>query len=313
MPVRALLTGGRGFVGGRLGAALRERHPDWTVDMPDRAGVEASELLDVSDASAVDRWVQDRRPDVVVHLAAVAAVTAATRDPRTAWEVNLGGTLNVVLALQAHAPDAHLMLVSSAEVYGRSLQDDAPVTEAALLEPVNPYAASKAAADILVRQAAAAGLPASVVRAFNHTGPGQSEAFVAPSFAAQVARIEAGLQPPVILTGSLDEERDFLDVDDVVNAYAAVLDARGRLAPGEVFNVASGVAVQIGDLLEALLAQARVPIAVRQDPARMRPISLARVLGDASRLTATTGWRPRRDLRETLTRILDHERQRVRG
>ena len=308
-PVRALLTGGRGFVGGRLATALRRNHPGWAVDALDRG--HAPDELDVTNAAAVDAWVRDRRPDLVVHLAAVAAVTAATRDPRSAWSVNLDGTLNVVLALQAHAPGAHLMLVSSAEVYGRSLDTPEQVTEMALLQPVNPYAASKAAADLLVRQAAFAGLSASVMRAFNHTGPGQSEAFVAPSFAAQTARIEAGQQPPVLRTGDLDEERDFLDVDDVVDAYAAVLDVRDRLAPGEVFNVASGRAVRIGDMLEVLLSRARVPITVEQDPERMRRTSVRRVVGDAGRLTAQTGWHPRRNLADTLAALLDHERQRV--
>lgn len=311
---RALLTGGRGFVGRRLAAVLRERHPDWRIEAPDRTPTAGEpEVLDVTDAAAVEAWVRDRRPDVAVHLAAVAAVTAATRDPRHAWRVNLDGTLNLVLALQTHAPDAHLVFISSAEVYGRSLDSSEPVTEAALLQPVNPYAASKAAADILVRQAAIAGLSSSVLRAFNHTGPGQAEDFVAPSFAGQVARIEAGLQPPVLKTGDLDDERDFLDLDDVVDAYAAVIDARGRLQPGEVFNVASGRAVRIGDIVEALLSRARVPITVERDPARMRRTTVRRIVGDASHLTARTGWRPRRALDDTLARMLEHARAQVTG
>ncbi len=310
--MRALLTGGRGFVGARLAAALRARHPDWAVEAPDRTpSAEAPDALDVTEAGSVEVWVRDRRPDVVVHLAAVSAVTAATRDPRLSWRVNLDGTLNLVLALQAHAPAAHLMLISSAEVYGRSLSQPVPVDESALLRPVNPYAASKAAADLLVRQAGEAGLSVSVMRAFNHTGPGQSEQFVAPGFAAQIARIEAGLQPPEVVVGSLDEERDFLDVDDVVDAYAAVLDVRERLAPAEVFNVASGEAVRIGDLLERVRALARTPVSVRCDPSRLRSTPTPRVVGDASRLRAVTGWRPRRRMNDTLARLLDYERARL--
>ena len=312
MAVRALLTGGRGFVGARLAAELRRRHPDWTVDASDRASAAPSaDALDVTDAAAVEAWVRGRRPDVVVHLAAVAAVTAATADPRQAWRVNLDGTLNLVLALQAHAPDAHLMLVSSAEVYGRSLDASEPVTEAALLQPVNPYAASKAAADLLVRQVGVAGLSTSVMRAFNHTGPGQSELFVAPSFAAQIARIEAGLQPPEMVVGSLDEERDFLDVDDVVDAYADGVDARGRLEPGATFNVASGRAVRIGDLLERLLSLSPVRVAIRTDASRLRATAVARVVGDATRLRKAVGWRPTRALDDTLAALLTHERARA--
>ena len=311
-PMRALLTGGRGFVGARLANALRARHPNWLIESPDKTPfAEASEVLDVVDAAAVNEWVRARQPEVVVHLAAVAAVTSATRDPRQAWRVNLCGTLNLVLALQEHAPNAHLMLISSAEVYGRSLDSDHPVTEAALLQPINAYAASKAAADILVRQAAEAGLSATVMRAFNHTGPGQSELFAAPSFAAQIARIEAGLQSPVLKVGSLDEERDFLDVDDVVDAYADALDAREKFRPGETFNVSSGIPIRIGELLDFLLGQSQERIIVQVEADRQRSTPTRRIVGDATRLRHKTSWTPRRDIRDTLTRILLYERNRL--
>ena len=307
MGVRAVLTGGRGFVGARLAKMLRGRHPDWTIDTPDR-WPEGGEALDVTSVQEVDAWVRERRPDVVVHLAAVSAVTAAAADPRAAWRVNLEGTLNVVLALQAHAPDAHLMLISSAEVYGRSLDSAGAVSEGALLQPVNPYAASKAAADLLVRQAAAGGLSTSVMRAFNHTGAGQSELFVVPAFAAQIARIEIGLQPPILQVGSLDEERDFLSVEDVVAAYADVLAASGRLPSGSVFNVASGVPVRIGDVLEELLTHASVRVEVQVDAARRRSTPIQRIVGDASRLRDAVGWAPTRSLSLTLEGVLAYER-----
>ena len=311
MAVKALLTGGQGFVGARLAAALRTAHPDWRVDAPDQTPKPGSrEALNITDAAAVDAWVRTRRPDLVVHLAAVAAVTSAVRDPRLAWRVNLEGTLNLVMALQAHAPDAHLMFISSAEVYGRSLERAEPVDEAALLQPVNPYAASKAAADILVRQVAQVGLRTCIMRPFNHTGPGQSELFAAPSFAAQIARIEAGLQSELVV-GSLDEERDFLDVDDVVDAYVAVIDARGRLAPGEVFNVASGRSVRIGDMLDRLLSLSSTHVHVRCDPARLRAAPIRRIVGDASRLRRATDWRPTRALDQTLGHLLAYERRRT--
>jgi GDP-4-dehydro-6-deoxy-D-mannose reductase len=229
--------------------------------------------------------------------------------PRLAWDVNLGGTLNLVLAIREHAPKAHLLYVSSAEVYGASLNSSAPATEQTLLQPLNPYAASKAAADILVRQAAADGLSATVMRPFNHTGAGQSESFVAPSFAAQIARIEAGIQPPVLSVGSLDEERDFLDVRDVVRAYAMALDARGTLTSGEVFNVASGRAVRIGDLLERLLRQARTLIEVRVDPERLRRASIPKAIGDPTRLRTTLNWVPEVELDDTLSAVLDDQRR----
>ena len=305
---RVLVTGAQGFVGSRLVRRLGRVFPDWRLDTPAKDPLDGAAGLDIADAAAVERWIAERPPAIVVHLAALAAVTASLDDPRLAWDVNLGGTLNLVLALKAHAPSAFLLFVSSAEVYGASLNSPEPCDETRLLQPVNPYAASKAAADILVRQAARAGQPAAVARAFNHIGAGQAEAFVAPSFAAQIARAEAGLAPPVLRVGSLEEERDFLDVEDVVGAYLAMLEARGRLEPGEVFNVASGEAVRVGDILERLRSMARVPIAVEVDPARLRPVSVPRVVGDAGRLRARLGWRPQVPLEQTLAEILAHQR-----
>lgn len=304
---KVLITGAGGFVGGHLTAALRSHHPDWVLDAPKGAiGV------DVTDADAIEQWIDRSQPDIVVHLAAVAAVTASVKDPRLAWQVNLGGALNVVLAMQNSAPRAHLLLVSSAEVYGKSLNTGRAVDEDALLQPVNPYAASKAAADILVRQAMADGLSATVARPFNHTGAGQGEAFVAPNFAAQIARIEAGLQAPVIEVGSLDDERDFLDVADVVSAYRLLLERRGEAATRDVFNVASGIPVRIGDLLERLLSFARVRIDVRIDQARLRRTPTPRVTGDASRLRAL-GWSPTRSIDEALKAVLDDRRAALAG
>lgn len=313
MGVDVLVTGGLGFVGGRLARRLSEDRPEWTVDAPDRFGRDGRAGLDVTDVAAVDAWMSERPPRMVVHLAAIAAVTASVKEPREAWRVNLEGTLNVVMSLQAHAPGARLLFVSSAEVYGLSLDGGAPVNETALLQPVNPYAASKAAADILVRQAAAAGLATTVARPFNHTGAGQSEAFVAASFAGQIARIEAGLQPPVLHVGSLDDERDFLDVDDVVAAYIALLAHGERCAPGEVFNVASGRAVRIGDLLETLLSQARVAVEVRVEASRLRQVPVTRVVGDASRLRERLDWTPRTPLADTLSGLLNERRRSVAG
>lgn len=299
---RVLITGAGGFVGRHLAAALQQRHPDWRLDLPGGPGEAGG--LDVSDPDAVSDRIERGRPDMVVHLAAVAAVTTSLRDPRLAWRINLDGTLNVVLAMQQHVADAHLLFVSSAEVYGQSLVGAEPVDEGALLQPVNPYAASKAAGDILVRQAAAAGLAATVCRPFNHIGPGQSDAFLVPNFAGQIARIEAGLQAPVIEVGSLDEERDFLDVEDVVHAYRLLMERRSDPAARGVFNIASGQAIRIGDILERLLSRSRVKIEVRVDPDRLRPTSIRTVVGDASRLRSL-GWAPRRSIDDSLGAVLE--------
>lgn len=311
--MRLLVTGASGFVGRRLTAAARERWPQAQViacgGPVDEGG------LDVDDAGAVQATVASAQPTHVVHLAAVAAVVDAGRDPRGAYAVNLGGTLNIVEALRAEAPEAVLLHVSSAEAYGRSLREahGRPVDERALLQPSNVYAASKAAADLLVQAAAVQGLSALIARPFNHIGQGQSEAFVAPAFAAQIARAEAGLQPPVIEVGGLEDARDFLAVEDVVEAYLALLERGARPGEAQVFNVASGVATTIGELLARLIRLSDLPLEVRVDPARLRRDPAAAYVGDAGRLRGETGWRPRRAIDDVLAEVLAEQRERVRA
>lgn len=301
---RLLITGATGFVGRRLVDLIAQRRPDWSVE----ALADPGQRFDITNAEQVAAAVARCRPTIVVNLAAVSAVTAAAQDPRLAWRVNLDGVLNLVDALRTHAPEALLLQVSTAEVYGRSFQSGVLIDETALLQPSNAYAASKAAADILVRQSAEAGLKTLVLRPFNHIGPGQANLFVIPAFASQIARIELELQPPVLKVGSLDDERDFLDLDDVIDAYLAVIDARASLAPGTVFNVASGRPRRIGDMLERLVSLTSAKIKVEVDASRLRGGAPTSYGGDASRLREAVGWTPRRDVLDTVARILDFER-----
>ncbi len=310
-PAVVLLTGGGGFVGAALQAAVAARRPEWTVVAPPGPlPGETGRVLDILDVAGLEDWIRDVQPDAVVHLAAVAAVTDSTRDPRTAWNVNLTGTLNLVLALQRHAPAAHLLHMSSAEVYGASANEGV-LTERTLLQPLNPYGASKAAADILVRQACAQGLSATVLRPFNQVGPGQSEVFALPAFAAQIARIEAGLQPPVLSVGALDDRRDFLAVDDAVDAYVLALERRAQLG-GAVLNICSGRTRRVGELLDELLSLSPAKIAVRIDPARLRPAPSPQIAGDNAHARDLLGWSPERPLRPVLEAVLAEQRQRLR-
>jgi GDP-4-dehydro-6-deoxy-D-mannose reductase len=221
--------------------------------------------------------------------------------PEETYQSNVIGTANLLAALRAWRDrtksDVRLVYVSSAEVYGAQSPESMPIDESCAVNPANPYAASKAAAEaIVLGEARSYNVDAVVTRAFNHIGPGQNERFVVPAFAAQLARIAHGAEP-VLLVGNLEPRRDFLDVRDVVEAYVALAKS-GRSA--EIYNVCSGSAVAIREILGELIRIANVPVEVREDPARMRPVDVPVMYGSNEKLRAATGWAPRTALRRTL-------------
>jgi GDP-4-dehydro-6-deoxy-D-mannose reductase len=304
---RVGVTGASGFVGGWLMRHLRQVGGDALEVVPllDR------ESGDIRDAVAVAEAVRDARPRAVVHLAAVAAPAEARRAPREAWEVNCIGTLNLAQAILAHAPDALLVHVGSAEVYGDSFVDaTAPLAEEAPLRPRSVYGATKAAADIMIAQMAREGLRAVRFRPFNHTGPGQSADYVASAFARQIAQINRGLQEPILSVGNLEVERDLLDVRDVVAAYAAAVARPGAVA-GQALNLATGRPVRVERLLGILLDLSGLEVEVRTDPARIRPDEVPTISGDARRAESLLDWRPSIPLDRTLADVLEHWKNRA--
>jgi GDP-4-dehydro-6-deoxy-D-mannose reductase len=303
-PSKILVTGADGFVGRFLLPVLRADFPG--------AEIQGTGRLDITDRAAVFAAVAAARPEVCVHLAGIAAIGQALADPARTWAVNLHGALNLAEAILAHAPDCRMIFISSAEVYGGSFRAGVALDERAALAPMNLYAATKAAAELALGAMAGNGLRLLRLRPFNHTGPGQAEAFVVPAFAGQIARIEAGLAPPVIKVGALRPARDFMDVRDVCAAYAACVRPVGELPENAVLNIASGRAVKIGDILRMLLDQARVKIDVAEDPARLRAVEIERAVGDAGLAERLLGWRPRIALEETLAGVLAAARAGVR-
>jgi GDP-4-dehydro-6-deoxy-D-mannose reductase len=292
-----MVTGASGFVGGHLVPRLEAE--GWEVDASDRE-------LDVANPAVVDARVAEVRPEAIVHLAAVSSVAASWDEPELTYRVNYVGTRTVLEAARRIVPEARVILVSSSDAYGSAPPESEPFSEESPLRPHSPYARCKAAADLLGGVFAARGLDVVRARPFNHTGPGQTDVFVLASFARQVAAIEAGKSEPVLRVGNLESVRDFLDIDDVVEAYVRLL---ARDAPAGVYNVASGASVRVGDALRMLCGLADIDPRVRAHPDFFRPTDFA--VGDARRLRAATGWEPKVPFRQTLERLLDSWRERV--
>ncbi len=303
-PSRILITGATGFVGRWLLPALQTAYPAAALLTP---------AFDITDELACDAALEAACPDAIVHLAAIAAPSDARRDPARAWAVNLHGALALARATLRHAPQATFLFAGSADCYGATFRRGTALDEDAPLAPQSAYAATKAAADLALGAMVPDGLRLVRARPFNHTGPGQSDAFVVPAFAHQVARIEAhlaqGLQPPELHVGALDPERDLLDVRDVARAYALMLGA--DLAPGTVLNLASGQPRRVGDILDALLARAGVLATIRTDQTRLRPGDIPRTAGDATRARTLLGWAPVIPWEHTVADVLDDWRHRV--
>jgi GDP-4-dehydro-6-deoxy-D-mannose reductase len=290
-----LVTGAKGFVG------------QYLTD-PDIVAFEG----DIRDDTAVRRALEEHRPDAVIHLAAIASPREASRQADVAWAVNVMGTFTLAQAMLDLVPDARLVFAGSSEVYGQSFADagGAPVSETAPLKPLSRYGATKAAAEVMLMQMAREGLRVTCFRPFNHTGPGQASSYVMSSFAQQIARIEQGLQEPVLRTGNLDLVRDFLDVQDVARAYLLV--ARGDAsAEGECVNLASGRPMALRQLLDHMLSRSTVAIRQETDPNSLRATDVPIVSGDIGKASALLGWSPQIPIEETLERMLDDWRSLV--
>ena len=301
--MRALITGSGGFVGEHLAAHLRDRGDD--ITLTDRA----QDGLDILDAPALLERLRSVRPEVVYHLAGASDVGGSWQTPQITFRANAEGTLNVLWAAR-EAGVERILAVGSADVYGKVTPDELPLTEESPLRPVSPYAASKAAADTVAQQAFL-GYGQQVIRTrpFNHLGPGQATRFVAPALAERIARNEL-TGADKLHVGNLTPERDFTDVRDVVRAYRLLME---RGTPGEVYNVCSGKAIAIEDLALRMLAMSTTHQELVADPELARPVDIPVLLGDATRLTAATGWRPEIPLDTTLADLLDDMRRRVAG
>ena len=305
-----LVTGAAGFAGSHLVDLLIASGED-VVGWSHRGGRSPAaahgarwDAVDLLDTPEVERAIEHLKPSVIYHCAGRAATGGAWAQTGQTLAVNVRGTLNLLVAVERHVPGARVVVTSSALVYQRS---DPPIDEGTPLGPEGPYAVSKFAQDRLAVWFSGR-LHVVVARPFNHIGPRQTADFLASAVAQQVAEIERGRRPPEVRVGNLSARRDFTDVRDVAAAYRD-LAAFGR--SGEVYNVCSGRAVAVEDIVEGLVGRARVPVAVVTDPDRFRPVDVPVVVGSSERLHSLSGWRPRIGLDRTLDDLLDWWRERV--
>jgi GDP-4-dehydro-6-deoxy-D-mannose reductase len=286
-----LVTGAAGFAGSHLVDLLTREGISPTCwhrpgrPSPSRVTGVRWVAVDLLDAAGVDRAIADLRPAAVYHCAGAAHVGQSWDRTRETFATNVLGTHHLLRALGRACVAARVLIPGSALVYRRA---DSALGEDAPIGPASPYALSKLAQEMLgLRGLAEDGQIVLIARSFNHVGPRQDPSFAASSFARQIARIEAKTAEPVIEVGNLDARRDLTDVRDTVRAYHLILQ-RGR--PGAIYNVCSGRAYVIGDVLERLLALSRVPVEIRVDPARCRPQDLPLLLGDPGRIARDLGW-----------------------
>jgi len=312
--MKALIIGAAGFVGGYLADHLK-KECGWSVcvtKMPqENCTIQDVEVynLDILEKEAVKELFEKTAPDYIFHLAAQSSVAVSWKNPQLTVDVNVKGCINVLEAAKELSKKPRILLIGSSEEYGPSLEEENPVTEAQPLRPGNIYAATKACQGMLGSiYAKAYQMDVMMVRAFNHIGPKQAPLFVVSDFCKQVAEIEKGLKEPVLYVGNLSARRDFTDVRDIVRAYSALVQ---KGTAGETYNVGSGHAIAIQDLLNEILKLSTKEIRVEIDPQKLRPVDVPVVEADVTKLVNETGWNRKYALSDTLQDILEYWRANV--
>lgn len=310
--MKALIIGGAGFVGAylirELSSAGAEVHATCLPfeKIGESCGVHTLDIMNMDDISAL---LDELSPDVVYHLAAQSSVAVSWKKPQLTAEINVIGSINVLEAVRnAAKKDMRVIMIGTGEEYGFIREDACPLSEDEPLNPGNIYAATKACQEMISKiYVRAYKMDIVMVRAFNHSGPGQSDMFVISDFCRQIAEIESGKKAPEMCVGNLTAMRDFTDVRDVVRAYRLLAD---KGVSGRVYNVGRGRAVDIQFILDTALGLSDKSITVKQDPARMRASDIPIIEPDVSRITEDTGWKPEISMEQTISDTLSYWRER---
>lgn len=318
--MKVLITGITGFAGSHLAEYILNHHPEvevyglvrWRSRLENIITFQHKLYLlegDLKDITSVRSVLAFVKPDWIFHLAAQSFVPTSWKCPAETFNINVIGQINLFEALLSLNLNPKIHIAGSSEEYGQVYENEIPMKETNPLRPLSPYAVSKVAQDLLAYQYFRSyGLRTVRTRGFNHTGPRRGEVFVTSSLAKQIAEIEKGKREPIIKVGNLEAKRDFTDVRDMVRAYWLALE-KGE--EGEVYNIGSGRAYAIHEVLDKLLALSRVKVKIEVDPTRLRPSDVPILLADATKFQKLTGWQPKIPFEQTLEDLLNYWRERV--
>jgi len=315
---KVFITGIAGFVGSHLAELLLSKgyevhglcrprsRTDHIETIRSKLTLEDADLLD---SHSLYTTVARIKPDYIFHLAAQSFVPTSWVSPSVTLEVNLVGTANLFESVRQAGIDPVIQIACSSEEYGLVHPDEVPIKETNPLRPLSPYAVSKVAMDYLGYQYYQSYKVRVVrTRGFNHTGPRRGETFAESNFAKQVALIEKGKQEPVIRVGNLEAQRDYTDVRDMVQAYLMAVE---KCDPGDVYNICTGKAIRIGDMLNLLISLANIKVEIKNDPSRMRPSDVPVLIGDNTKFVSKTGWKDTIPFEKTMADLLDYWRKNI--
>jgi len=318
--MRVLITGITGFAGSHLAEYILANHPEveiygivrWRSRMDNIVRILNKVQLveaDLKDMVSLRSALAESKPDRIFHLAAQSFVPTSWKCPAETFAINAIGQINLFESILALDLKPRVQIAGSSEEYGQVFSDEIPMKETNPLRPLSPYAVSKVSQDLLAFQYYKSyGLRAVRTRGFNHTGPRRGDVFVTSSFAKQIAEIEKKKRPPVINVGNLEAKRDFTDVRDMVRAYWLSLE---KGIEGDVYNIGSGQAYSMQELLALLMSLSRTKMEVRIDPERLRPSDVPVLLADSSKFRTLTGWQPRIPFKQTILDLLNYWRELV--